>query len=63
MISLVLRYLSVQRMQPYEHTPSQRSSHETESSRPQIFEEVNFMKLMKNAWSRMTTLYVHGGAC
>lgn len=29
MISLVLRYLSVPGMQPYEHTPSQRSSHET----------------------------------
>ena len=41
---------------------SQRLSHEKESSRSQISEEVKFLKLMKNVSSRMTILYVHGGA-
>ena len=63
MISLVLRYLSVPRMQPYEHTPSQRSSHETESSGSQLSEGSKFLKRMRNASSQMTNLCFHGGAC
>ena len=41
---------------------SQRSSHEIESSRSQLSEEEKYLKLMKSAPSRMTILYVHGGA-
>ena len=62
MISILLRNLSLPIVQPYERTLSQRCSHETESSRPQISEEVKFLKLMKNDWSPMTNLYVHGVA-
>ena len=39
-----------------------RFSHEKDTSRSQISEETKFVNLMKNFSSRMTILYLHGGA-